>query len=31
MPDDADRFLIGMSALASLRRIWRRLAAGRRL
>jgi SAM-dependent methyltransferase len=31
MPDDADRFLIGMSALASLRHIWRRFAAGRRL
>lgn len=31
MPDDADRFLIGISALASLRQIWRRLAAGWRL
>jgi SAM-dependent methyltransferase len=31
MPDDADKFLIGISALASLRRIWRRFAAGRRL
>jgi len=28
--DDPDRFLVGISALASLRRIWRRLAVGRR-